>query len=40
MQDLVKYLTLQLKKEGQDKKEDTHPPKGEQTYLVDEVTHA
>jgi hypothetical protein len=25
MQDLVRYLTLQLKKEGQDKKEDTHP---------------
>jgi hypothetical protein len=33
MQDLVRYLTLQLKKEGQDKKEDTHS-------LVGEVTHA
>jgi hypothetical protein len=28
MQDLVRYLTLQLKKEGHDKKEDTHPPRG------------
>jgi hypothetical protein len=28
MQDLVKYLTVQLKKEGQEKKEDTHPPRG------------
>jgi hypothetical protein len=28
MQDLVRYLTLRLKKEGQDKKEDTHPPRG------------
>jgi hypothetical protein len=28
MQDLVRYLTLQLKKEGQDEKEDTHPLRG------------
>jgi hypothetical protein len=28
MQDLVRYLTLQLKKEGQDKKENTHLPRG------------
>jgi hypothetical protein len=28
MQDLFRYLTLQLKKEGQDKKEDTHPQGG------------
>jgi hypothetical protein len=28
MQDLVKYLTLQLKKEGQVKKKDTHPQGG------------
>jgi hypothetical protein len=28
MQDLVRYLTLQRNKEGQDKKEDTHPPRG------------
>jgi hypothetical protein len=28
MQDLVRYLTLQLKKEGHDKEEDTHSPRG------------
>jgi hypothetical protein len=28
MQDLVRYLTLQLKKEGKDKKKDTHPLRG------------
>jgi hypothetical protein len=28
MQDLVRFLTLQLKKEGQDKDEDTHSPRG------------
>jgi hypothetical protein len=28
MQYLVRYLTLQLKKEGQDKKEDTHSLRG------------
>jgi len=28
MQDLVRYLTLQLKKEGQDKEEDTQSPRG------------
>jgi len=28
MQDLVRFLALQLKKEGQDKKEDTHTPRG------------
>jgi hypothetical protein len=28
MQDLVRYLTLQLKKEGQDKEEDTQSPWG------------
>jgi hypothetical protein len=27
MQDLVRFLTLQLKKEGQDKDEDTHSPR-------------
>jgi hypothetical protein len=28
MQDLVKFLALQLKKEGQDKDKDTHSPRG------------
>jgi hypothetical protein len=28
MQDLVRFLALQLKKEGHDKKEDTHPQGG------------
>jgi hypothetical protein len=40
IQDLIRFLALQLKKEGQDKKEDIHPPKGEQTYPAGEVTHA
>jgi hypothetical protein len=28
MQDLVRFLALQLKKEVQDKEEDTHSPRG------------
>jgi hypothetical protein len=28
MQDLIIFLALQLKKEGQDKKEDIQPPRG------------
>jgi hypothetical protein len=33
MRDLVRFLTLQLKKEGQDKDEDTHSPRGSRHTL-------